>query len=298
MRRALKWIGIVLGVLLVVLGVGVGALYATGSNKWAQSYQAPASSVVVPTDEAAIERGEHIVTALSACQACHGESLGGAMFIEEEGFATIAAPNLTAGAGGVGATNTDEQWVHAIRYGIGNDGHGLFGMPSSQYTYLSDEDLGAMIAYLKSIPPVDNPLPARAVAFLPKVLAGVGALPLMPDLIPSDLARPAPAEGDPLQVGHYLTQIGACRECHGENLAGLTDENGPPPGPNLTPGGEMAGWTEADFVNALRTGQTPTGRELSPEMPWMEYRNMTDAELSAIWSYLQSLPARETGANE
>jgi hypothetical protein len=78
--------------------------------------------------------------------------------------------------------------------------------------------------------------------------------------------------------------------------------NGKPPDPgmtipsaNLTPGGELAGWSEADFIEAMHTGLTPSGRQLDPEMmPYEEYHH-TDEELAAMFAYLQSLPATETG---
>lgn len=73
----------------------------------------------------------------------------------------------------------------------------------------------------------------------------------------------------------------------------LIDHTGPrPPAPNLTPGGELRGWTEADFVALLSTLTTPTGRVLTGDMP-PEYGGLTDDEISAVWLYLQSLPPIE-----
>jgi mono/diheme cytochrome c family protein len=92
------------------------------------------------------------------------------------------------------------------------------------------------------------------------------------------------------EYGKYIVQ-GNCQGCHGENLAG-----NPPllpgflPVPNLTPSGDLAKWTEVDFFKALRTGQTPNGKQLNTEhMPWRELGQMTDTELRAIWAYLQTL---------
>jgi hypothetical protein len=71
---------------------------------------------------------------------------------------------------------------------------------------------------------------------------------------------------------------------------------GSPPGPNLTPGGTVAFWTAEEFITAMRTGATPYGRQLDPDfMPWKEYTNLSDDELSAILLFLQSLPALENG---
>jgi hypothetical protein len=64
--------------------------------------------------------------------------------------------------------------------------------------------------------------------------------------------------------------------------------------PNLTPGGEPGFWTEAEFINTIRTGVTPSGHELDPElMPWKDYQAFYDDELKAVWIYLQSLPKLE-----
>lgn len=109
----------------------------------------------------------------------------------------------------------------------------------------------------------------------------------------------APAEGPTADYGKYLATIGDCFACHGAQLAG-----GPFPDPavtmsvpNLTKGGELANWTEQDFVNAMRTGVVPGGRKLDPVlMPWPEFAIATDDELKAIWSYLQSVPRVETPA--
>ena len=96
--------------------------------------------------------------------------------------------------------------------------------------------------------------------------------------------------------GEYLIDTAGCWTCHGAELAGgKNPDPEAPPGPNLTPGGELAGWSEGDFVRALRQGQTPSGRQLQAEfMPWSQFRHFTDEELQAIWLYLQEQPARET----
>ena len=89
-----------------------------------------------------------------------------------------------------------------------------------------------------------------------------------------------------------MVNIAMCGECHAANFAGVVGSDGPPPGPNLTPGGELGDWTEADFIQTIRTGQTPSGEQLdSEQMPWATFSQMSDTELQAIWAYLQSLPA-------
>ncbi|MCB0155012.1 MAG: c-type cytochrome [Anaerolineae bacterium] len=301
MKKILKWIGLIVGVLVVLLVVLVGGLHFLGSSRLAQAPAVAVTPLDIPTDEAALARGQHLAEVVSLCSDCHTENFGGQVFIDEAPIGVVTAPNLTSGQGGVGASYTDEDWVRAIRHGIGADGRTLVTMPSNAFAHLSDEDLGALIAYLKTVPPADNDLPERAIMFPGTIIFGVlgyGSMPVSLIDHSAVASVSAPPEGVTAEYGGYLAEIGGCTECHGANLAGLTDPNGPPPGPNLTPGGELAGWSEADFFTTIRTGTTPSGRNLDPEqMPWPWIARMTDDELSAIWQFLQSLPARELGDN-
>jgi mono/diheme cytochrome c family protein len=212
------------------------------------------------------------------------------------GLITFTFPNLTAGAGGVGVTNTDEDWVRAIRHGVGHDGRGLVVMPARLFYDLSDEDLGALIAYLKTLPPVDNEMPPLNLGPLGRLMLGLGQVLFTgPDVIVIDHDGPrpvAPQPGITKEYGQYLTHV--CTQCHGENFNGQTLER---EGlvPNLTPGGEVAFWSEEEFMGTLRTGVTPGGHQLNEYMPWKYVGQMTDDELKAVWLYLQSLPALEQG---
>jgi mono/diheme cytochrome c family protein len=300
-KKILKWIGIVVVGLIVLIVVVAGVLHFAGSSRLAA---APAIAVTVPdtpADEAALARGKHLAAAISLCEDCHQDNLRGQIFIDEAPIGLIAAPNLTAGAGGVGAAYDDEDWVRAIRHGVGGDGRVLAVMPSNAFAHLSDDDLAALIAYLKSAPPVDNELPARNIMFPGTILFGVLGFSSLPvSVIDHDAAQAvsAPPEGVTAEYGGYLAEIAGCTECHGANLAGLTDENGPPPGPNLTPAGNPGAWSEADFLSVIRNGLTPEGKNLDPVMmPWPWFARMTDEELKAIWLYLQSLPPRNLGEN-
>jgi mono/diheme cytochrome c family protein len=169
-------------------------------------------------------------------------------------------------------------------------------MPSNYYYNLSDADLGAVIAYLKSLPPVDNDIPDTMVGPLIRwyILQE-------PSLLPAEVidhAGPRPASPQPsitVEYGRYLTSF-SCVVCHHEDLAGEPDpgEEGVAVA-NLTPAGNLAHWSEADFIRALRTGVTPDGRKLDPVMmPWNYIGQLSDDELKAIWLYLKSIPAIET----
>ena len=299
MKKALKWIGIVLGGLVGLLVLAAVVLYAIGSSRLNKTYDIQPEAITVPTDEAAIARGRHLVEALTFCQACHGEDLGGDVFEDEPMIATFYAPNLTPGRGGVGATFSDGDYVRAIRHGVNPEGRGLLIMHSDVYHNLSEQDLGAIIAYLKSVPPVDNEIPEPKLRPLGRILVALGvfdseAIPLIPaERIDHSAPFPGmPAQGATAEYGGYLVSITLCHMCHGPDLAGAPPlEPGMRPGPNLTRGGELRGWSESDFIQTIRTGVSPSGHELDPDfMPWDVYANMTDEELKSLWMYLQSLP--------
>ena len=297
MIKVLKRIGIGLVGLLVLGIVLVSVISTIRWNKDYENFDIQVEAIPIPTDEASIAYGEHIAIT-RYCRSCHGEDLAGGYLMNEPVLAVIPAPNLTAGTGGVGLTNTDEDWIRAIRHGVGHDNRGLIGMPARIWNQLSDEDLGALIAYLKNIPPVDNELPKRRIGPAFRLLLTLGQAPVSEaSLIDHTAPRPsAPEAGITLEYGKYLANT--CTACHGPNLNGGTirDFNGElVTALNLTPGGELQGWSESDFITTLRTGVTSGGHKLSETMPWRYVGQMTDEELQAIWLYLQSLPALEQG---
>jgi len=296
MKRVLKWIGIVLGSLVVLVGLTAVILHFVGQSRLEAAPDVTTRPVTVPTDAAAIARGEHLANSVSLCAGCHGENFAGDVLIDGEIGVYVAAPNLTAGRGGVGATLSDADWEQAIRHGVGGDGRTLIIMPSSFYSHYSDEDMGALIAYFKQLPAVDSDLEPRRVGFPGTILGGVVAYADFTHVGRIEHEQVGmmamPVEGTTAEYGEYLSYIGVCRECHAANFAGSFTPDGPPMGPNLTPGGELQGWTEADFVTLIRTGVKPTGTQVNAEeMPWEMYSGMTDGELQALWAYLQSLPA-------
>jgi mono/diheme cytochrome c family protein len=300
MKKILLLIGKIVGMVIGVLVLAFVALYIIGTVQWNKlhgRYDVPVETIAIPTDEASIARGEHIAT-IHICKDCHTENFSG-QFDAVPGLITLSIPNLTSGSGGVGDSNTDDDWVRAIRHGVGHDGRGLALMPSGVFYFLSDEDLGALIAYLKNLPPVDNELPLTDLGPLGRVMLTLGQLP--PDLIPNvisidhDGPRPiAPEPGVTVEYGKYLSTT--CTLCHGKNLNGQTiTTDAKYLAPNLTMGGEMHAWSEEDFIATLRTGVTPSGRQLKDVMPWKYLGQMTDDELKAVWMYLQSLPALPQG---
>ncbi len=295
MRRLLKWVGITISSIVTLIVLAVAAVYAVSSSRLRKDYPTRVTSVEIPSDSAASARGRHIAEAVSTCMNCHGDNLAGKVLSSDRVMGRLAAANLTRGRGGVAGGYTDADWVRAIRHGVGTDGRALVFMPSNTFFHMSDQDLGALIAWVKTVPPVDAVLPAKKVGPLARALSLFVGYPLLParEIPTAPQSHPSISPGVSPAYGKYLVDIGGCRGCHGDALSG-----GVPMGdrktPNLTPGG-LGQWTEASFLRAMRTGVKPDGRVLSAQMPWPYYRKMTDDELRAIWAYLHSLSPVKTG---
>jgi mono/diheme cytochrome c family protein len=294
MKKAFKWIGIVLGSLVGLILILAAVFYFIGNARLNKTYDFSSDNIVVPTDAASVEYGKHRVR--SMCIGCHGDDLSGVdNFVNIGPIMTLDSANLTSGQGGVGQEyTTGQDYVRAIRHGVDPDGKPNFMPAVSSFQYLSDEDLGAIIAYLKTLPPVDHETSGLQVKPLGKILIGAGMFGNLPVEDASHKTNvTAPAAGITTEYGEYLVNINGCRDCHGKELAGgpFPDPSVTVISPNLTPGGELAAWSEEDFLTAIRTGNTPSGHALKPElMPWKEISGQSDDELKAIWLYLQSLP--------
>jgi cytochrome c553 len=286
--RWLRWTGRAVAGLVLLLVLAVAALYAITSRHIGRAYDFPDSPVRAATDSASLARGRHLVEAIAKCQECHGADMGGELWIDAPAFGRLAGTNLTSGRGGIGDL-TDADLERAMRRGVGRDGRPLIFMPADAFTALSDEDLAAMIGYLRTLPPVDRELPQPKVGPVARALYLRGNFPLLPvTVINHQSSRPAPVPaGVTVEYGEYLATIGGCRSCHGLMLAG--DAN--PDAPDITPG-RIGGWTEEDFFRSLRQGKRPDGSVIDPEkMPWVRSGLMTDDEIRAVWMYMRALPA-------
>jgi len=273
-----------------------GTTYGVSGSKLGKRHDLPQIGIAASTDPFVIERGRHLVTAVGNCVECHGEDLGGRVFMDAPP-ALVSASNLTAGRGGIGATYSDGDYARAIRHGIRPDGTSLIIMPSESFTYFNDGDLTAIISYLRTVAPVDRELPPTKVRPLGRFLLGAGLMPMLAaELTPSVTTRASVTPAPTAEYGAYLAEVGGCRACHNPDLSGgKVIAPGTPPSANLTPAG-IGSWTEADFVRALREGKRPDGSAINEIMPWRFAGRMTDDELHALWLYLQTVPAKETAA--
>lgn len=287
MKKILKWIGIVLGGLVILVILAAVVLSFVGNARLSKTRDVQAETITIPTDEAALARGEHLVTII--CSGCHGADLTGTPMMEDPAVGAIYAANIT----GLSEIMTDADLVRAIRHGVDTDGRQLVIMPSEAFIHFSAEDLGAVITYLKTVPRVGSDRPKPKLAFMGRILLAAG---MFGQVFPAeyiDHNQPFPTMptiGANLEYGEYVGRF--CTACHGEGLGGgqPPDPNSPP-APNLTPSGRLALYSEDSFIQTLRTGVTPYDYKLDPDfMPWKEFGQLDDDELKGLWMYLHSLP--------
>lgn len=257
-----------------------------------------------------LARGHYLANAVSGCMYCHSEhdwkspgdpvvetKLGaGQIFPVADMPGTVVAPNLTPDSGTGAGTWSDDELARAIREGIGHDGRTLFPlMPYEHFRTMSDEDLASVVVYLRSLQPVQNPLPRTEIVFPVKYLIRNA---------PQPVTWPVPAgnSADPVERGRYLVQIAGCSDCHtlqkqGQPVSGMAFAGGfELKGPfgtvtssNITPDPSgISYYDENLFIQTMRTGKVGA-RTLNPIMPWIMLRNMTDDDLKAVFAYLRTL---------
>jgi mono/diheme cytochrome c family protein len=289
MKRLLRYLVRTILVLLLVVIVGVGTAWFLVQRRASRTWQVRTPAITVPTDAEAIARGKRLVRVIAPCADCHGEDLGGKVMTDDFAMGRLHAANLTRGRGGIGATYTDEDWLRAMLHGVRHDGRSVVFMPSHEF-HMTKADVADIIAYLRSLPPVDRERPEPRIGPMAAVLSYVG-MPLLPaELIDHETVSFAPevVAETPIERGHQLALKSACNGCHKEDFTG---GGGPPPGAaNITPTG-IGTWTDADFIRALREHVRPNGTKIDPAMP-LAYGQMTDDELISIHAFLKTLPAK------
>jgi len=309
------------GRILSRLGLGLG-LFAVGFGglTWArQTRQFPVKEleIAASSDPAVIERGRYLVQGPAHCADCHGarspsgeppESTaplsGGFEFHLPVGV--FRAPNITSDAGSGIGRYSDADLARILRYGVRPNGSAV--LPFMPFAELADDDLTAVISYLRTTKPVQHQVPAHELNVLGNIVRAWVIEPVGPKNTP---AKRAP-QGVELENGRYLAHhVANCVSCHtrmdlrtGELVGPLFGGGAEHPAlsgakktyvsPNLTPDprwGWIEGWDEGAFAARLTSG---AGREGSP-MPWSAFKGLSNDDARAIYLYLRSLPKAEGG---
>jgi mono/diheme cytochrome c family protein len=283
-------------IILRVLAGLVGAIFVLAAmvqfsftSKKKKTYEAAPFEIAPLVKSADVELGKRLYNVRAGCIDCHGETLSGRVVMENPAMGNIKGANITP-------FNlkdwSDEEIARAIRYGIHKTGRSLQFMPSFDYTGLSLGDTAALIAYLRTVAPVEEPSQANTFGPVAKVLSSLGKMPVMFPAEVIDLKRgfgEKPPEGPTLEFGRYLAH--SCVGCHGEEFRGGKIPGGDPAWPaasNIRLG--AGGWTEEMFKSVIASGISPTSNQkLRPPMPVALLAQMNDTEIKALWLYLSSL---------
>lgn len=280
-----QWALRIFGGMLLVLVAAVGTIYTLSSRIINARHPFREHPVAVPSDSASIARGERLTRI--RCVGCHGDSLRGRVFFDEPNVARLVAPNVPAKL----ATLTDAEFAGFLRSGVRKDGTSPFVMPPPGFYHISDYDLGALIAYIRSLPVATDSLPANTYRFIGRIGVMLGQFKTAVAEYDTTMER---VGDDPFwattRQGEYLARM-ICTECHGLRLTGDSAAAG---GNAATPSlASAAGYSQEQFFTLLRTG-TPrdpaTRLSLMAETALKSLSNLTDEEITALYGYLQSLP--------
>jgi len=300
-KKIAKWTGIV----LLILIVAVTAVTAMRQNI---KYDAPYPEIKASTDTAVIQRGKYLVNGAAHCVECHykgdADSLiklgldvpltGGVAFELPVGniYSRNITPDKETGIGNF----TDAEIARALRYGVHPNGTVVFDFMPFHNT--SDEDLTAIISYLRAQKPIHNKVPDHDLNALGNMVKAFMIAPVGPTgEVPKQVTADSTAA-----YGKYLAlSVAECNGCHtkrdlagkftGEPFAGGApmEEPGKPTftPPNLTTdsSSRIFGWQQQQFINRFRMGK------IIPEspMPWNSYKRMNDNDLKAIYAFLKTL---------
>jgi mono/diheme cytochrome c family protein len=312
MKRIIKRVAIGLALFLVL---GVSALAVAVVVRENRTFDAPYPEIAASTNPEVIERGRYLATGPAHCVDCHAAPgvprtaephlVGGLAF--ELPIGTIYTKNITPDpTTGIGRYS-DKQVARLLRYGVHPSGRAV--MPFMPFANLADEDLTAIISYLRSRPPVENLVPQDSFNFLGRAAKAFLLEPEGPKGTPLATAPSGPT----VERGEYIANsIANCNGCHTKRslrtgapigvtfAGGLEIDSHSEPGkkfitPNLTPDpatGHITAWTEEQFVGRFKSGAVVHS---GTPMPWASFGNMTEDDLRALYRYLRTLPPTPAG---
>jgi mono/diheme cytochrome c family protein len=269
---------------LLALAVSAAIVLLGGGLLKLNARTAPVPALKVAATPDQIQRGRAIAN--SFCGACHSKTgtLTGGVDIGEHfpiRVGSLVSSNLTPA--GQLRNWSDGEIFRAIRNGIDARGRWLIVMSYTNAGKLSDEDIEAVIAYIRSQPAAGETTPDP-----PDQLNPLGLMMLTAGMLPGGKpiqsgAIKAPPHRPTAQYGEYILSFQDCRECHGADLKGGVQGQLAPIGPGL---GLVKDWKLEDFISTMRTGIDPAGHELGERMPWRPIGKMDDEALTAVYEYL------------
>ena len=298
MKPWIKWTAGSVGVLVLLVAGAAAVGKQLGERKRMRQVSVQVVPLAYTTDAQALERGKYLFQS-RGCVDCHGAGGAGRDFVNN-GSTHIAGPNITPA--GVVAQYKPEDWVRTIRHGVKPNGQPVMVMPSEDYNRFTDEDVAALVSYVRKLEPVSNGAVAIVELPLPAwVLYGFDAIPDAAQRIDHSLppAKPVVA-GVTAEHGAYVANM--CQGCHGAKLSGGKIPGGPPewpPAANITPGegSVMPRYPDvAAFQAMLRNGKRPDGTAIQV-MPFESLSKLSDVDAQALYAFLKTVPPQKAGGH-
>lgn len=275
----MRWIVRGLLALVAVLLLALVVVYAGSEWVIRKGHAVPLTEMAIPRDAASIAEGARVAR-IASCRDCHGANGEGKVLFEDPMLGRIASPPLARAA----AMMTDAELVRAIRHGVKKDGSSLFIMPTHALGHLSDQDVGRVVAWIRTLKPgAKDSQAAMSYGPVGRALILAGKLPPMANS--AKLSQPA----RPADMGRYVTDF-ACLACHKLHQAGMM-EDGATKVPALAP--MVAAYDPAKLKKLLRTGVgTKPDHGIMSVVARESFFVLTDPEIDAIQAYLKGEAAK------
>lgn len=323
MKKLLKWLGIILGA--VVLIVAVLVIYLLNASPTVD----PPIDKTIEATEARLERGKYLAWHVTGCIDCHStrdwlkfsgpvvagtEGKGGQVFdskIMKDFPATLHSPNITPASL---KSWSDGEFLRAITCGVSKDGERVYFpmMPYPALNKATEEDVYSIIAYIRTLAAIENEVPQSTINFPLNII-------LKMSVPPRYTSQPAPDKNNPVEYGKYLVGMCGCVECHspsekgalikGKEYSGGTEfmlPGGVVRTANITPDEEtgIGKWTKEQFVSRFKSFspdsselQTVGENDFNTPMAWSLYAGMKTEDIEAIYDYLRTQPAVNNKVN-
>jgi mono/diheme cytochrome c family protein len=281
-------------IMLILVGLalfGIMSVYWLADSQLNRTYDVALEPFELPTGPTVVAEGERQAS-IRGCFWCHGQKLEGQQYFADASRGVIVvAPDLTR----LMREYAPAEFARTVRHGVKPDATSLQpAMPSFAFYNMSDADLGAIMAYIKSLPEqngFEGEFRLMPVGWLRWVRGELP--PNVADLIDHSAPRPEPAvQGAPSERGRYLAES-ICTECHGDNGRIRV-----PGSPELN---IAAAYTAEQFRRLMRTGVPLGERDIDYHMvdaSKYRYTLMTDAEIDALYAWFQVMPLQLAGASD
>ena len=298
MRKFIKILVGVVAALLVITAGAVSFAQFGSERKLHRIVNVDVASITIPTDQAALDRGEYLYKS-RGCAECHGADGAGKVIFDNGGF-RVKSPHIAAGEGNVTANYTPEDWVRTIRHGVKPSGAPLLIMPSEDFNRLTDADVGAIVGYTRSLPAAAGKAAELQIPLMVRFLYAAGVIKDAAEKIDHGLP-PAQPFASTDQIAHGAYVAAACKGCHNESFSGGPVPGGPPnwpPAANLTPGSEsvILRYPDAETLAAMfRTGKRPDGTAVDDAMPFGMLKEISDDDVNALYAFLKTLTPSKHG---